>query len=201
HAHGGRRALARDGTPPPRHYAALVHRAAESGPQYAGTGVPGTRSPQADTRTAAPAVSLRRRGVMNLSARSSTWCAVAALALLALFGRWRPARRATALAPSAKRDATERAATRDCSAQNLSLAEHASDSERHAPSAVEPEARAEQHRPDQRVADDAETELRVDVGVLVRVEHRAVLEPRAGEHRSAHEIGQSSDPAHRAERE
>ena len=39
------------------------------------------------------------------------------------------------------------------------------------------------------------------IDVLVAVEHSAVLEPRADEHRTPHEIGQPSDPAHASERE
>ena len=81
------------------------------------------------------------------------------------------------------------------------LPEDSADSENHPPAAVEPDARAEQHGADERVDNQADGDVRVQIGVLVAVERRAVLEPGAEEHRTAKKVGQPAHPAHRAERE
>src|SRR5262249_43791348 len=64
------------------------------------------------------------------------------------------------------------------------------------PPAVKADAGSGQNRSHERVEDHAEPELRVDVGVLVRIERGAVFEPAGEEYRTSHEIRQSTDLAH-----
>ena len=79
------------------------------------------------------------------------------------------------------------------------LLEDPTDSEGDPPVAVEAEAGAKEHRPDERVGDQSKAEVRIDVRLLMGVEHGAVLKPGADGQRTAHEIREARDLSERAE--
>src|SRR5262245_49481599 len=81
------------------------------------------------------------------------------------------------------------------------LPEDPADTKPHPPPSVEAGARAEEDGTDHGLGHNADANLAVEVGVLVRVEDGAVLEPEAAEDRSAEEVRQAAEPPHRAERE
>ena len=96
---------------------------------------------------------------------------------------------------------TETGARQEPEQVSRRLPEDSSDSEDYSPATVEPDARAEQHGTYERVEHEPGADVCVPIDVLVAVEHSAVLEPRADEHRTPHEIGEPSDPAHASERD
>ena len=74
-----------------------------------------------------------------------------------------------------------------------SSSEHRSHTKKCAPSAIEPDAGPHHDRTDERVHDEPETDVCVDVGVLMGIEGRARFEPGASVNAAAKKVRQPPD--------
>jgi len=78
----------------------------------------------------------------------------------------------------------------------MPLSEDPPNSEDRPPPAVKADTGADQHRSHERLECQPDTDLRVEIGVLMRVEHGSVFDPATEEYRSAREIRESTDFPH-----